>query len=430
MSGSDILIPLGFLRVRPVVWFWGVLLCVAAATQSLPAQDDWRAWRGPNANGIAAAGQQPPTNWGPEQNIFWQAPVPGRGHSSPIVVGNRVVLTTADERAQLQSVLCYERTTGELLWKADVNRGGFPRRIHVKNTHATPTPCSDGEHIYAAFHNHDGVQLVALSLDGEVIWDVKAGPYEPRAYEYGYAASPVLYGDSIIVAADFETAGFLTALDRGSGRRLWRTARPSLVSYSSPIVGTVAGRDQLLISGCDAVASYDPRNGKLLWACPGTAKATCGTVVWDGNLVFASGGYPQKETIAVRGDGSRRVAWRNREKCYEQSLLVHDGFVYAVNDSGIAFCWEARTGRERWKSRLYGPVSASPILAGGHIYVSNERGTTFVYRETPERFELVAQNQLGDEAFATPTICGNQIFLRVAETRDDERRETLYCIGK
>jgi outer membrane protein assembly factor BamB len=153
-------------------------------------------------------------------------------------------------------------------------------------------------------------------------------------------------------------------------------------------------------------------------------------MVWDGDLAYASGGYPERETLAVRTDGSGEIVWRNREKCYEQSILAHDGYVYAMNDSGIALCWNARTGEEMWKTRLGGPISASPILAAGHVYCSNEKGTTFVFRADPQRFELVAENQLGEEAFATPTICDNCIFLRVASGTGETRQEMLYCLAK
>ncbi len=155
---------------------------------------------------------------------------------------------------------------------------------------------------------------------------------------------------------------------------------------------------------------------------------TGATPVWEGDLVFASGGFPAGETLCIRADGSGDVVWRNNQKCYEQSLLVTDGHVYAINDNGIALCWEARTGRELWRKRLRGPISASPILVGRTIYASNERGTTFVYRASPDGCKLLAENQLGTEAFATPTICGSQIFLRVATSTETKRQEWLYCI--
>ncbi len=408
-----------------------VLSVVLSQSQPLPAADDWRVWRGPNGNGVAAEGQSVPTEWSDSKNVVWKTPVAGRGHSSPIVFDDKIVLTTADEKAKTQSVLCFDRQTGKPLWQTQVNQGGLPPagEIHRNNTHATPTVAYDGERILAVFHHHGGVHLTALSPAGKQLWTKEVGGYVPRSYKYGYAPSPLIYGATVIVASEYEEPGYVAAFERQSGREVWRIGRSRQVSYSSPIVAKVAGREQMLLSGADQVTSYDPKNGKQLWSVPGTSLATCGTMIWTENMVFASGGYPKSETIAVRADGSGKVAWRNREKCYEQSMLVHAGHIFAVTDGGIAFCWDAETGAEIWKNRLNGKCSASPILAGGNIYITNERGTTNVFRADPTKFESVAKNQLGDETFATMSICGNQIFLRTASSSAGGRQEMLYCLG-
>jgi outer membrane protein assembly factor BamB len=389
---------------------------------------DWPWWRGPNLNGIAESGCQSPVAWSKTENIAWKVPVPGRGHSSPTVVGHRIFLTTADDQAKVQSILCFNRGTGKQLWKREVNRGGFPSSINHKNTHATSSVACDGTRLYAAFLNHNGIQVVAFDLDGKPIWGKVAGKFTPDEYKNGYAASPLLYGNFVIIAGDFDGNAFLVALDRKTGKQVWKAPRPSRINYASPIVANVAGRHQLLMSGGDIVASYDPRSGKQLWKVAATTMATAGTMVWDGDLVFASGGYPDSETVCVRADGSGKILWRNRQKCYEQSMLAVDGHVYAINDNGIALCWSAKTGEELWRKRLRGPISASPVMSGGIIYASNELGTTWVYRATPEKFELVKKNQLGTEVFATPTICGSQIFIRVGDSAGGQRQETLYCI--
>ena len=401
----------------------------AQSTEIATTDTNWPWWRGPNFNNIAVDGQEVPVEWTETRNVAWNAQVPGRGHSSPIVIGQRVILTTADEQRQTQSVLCFDRSTGKQLWETIVNQGGFAPQIHAKNTHATPTPASDGQFVYAVFNNHNGAQLTALTLDGKQMWQVMASPYRPQKYKFGYAPSPLLYKQTIIVASEAEQDGSIAAFAKQNGRQVWRLQRPKMNSFSSPIVASVGGHDQLLISGCDLVSSIDPNSGRALWSSKGTTAATCGTMVWDGDLVFASGGYPNKETVAMKADRSGQVVWRNREKCYEQSMLTYDGHVYAVNDNGIAFCWDAKTGTEKWKTRLSGPVSSSPILASGNIYVSNERGRTYVFRATSNEYQEVAQNQLGNEAFATPAICGNQIFVRVADKSNGRRQETLYCIA-
>lgn len=390
---------------------------------------DWPWWRGPSRNGMAP-NPSAPTTFSDTDNVAWKVPVPGRGHSSPIVVGGRIYLTTADESQQVQSVLAFDRATGRSLWKVDISKGGFPARNHAKNTEATPTIASDGERLFVTFFHHQAIQATALDLDGKTVWQRSAGNFNPKRYEYGYAPSPLLYRGTVIVAGEYDGDSFLTALDRSSGQPVWRTPRPNNITFSSPVVAHVGGRDQLLISGAEQVASYDPTTGKPLWTTPGTTAATCGTMVWDGDVVIASGGYPKSETLAVRADGSGTVLWRNNQKCYEQSMLAHAGYVYGLTDGGVLYCWQVQDGKEMWKQRLQGPVSASPVLVGGHIYWANENGTWYVFRPNPQRFDPVAENRLGEEGFASPAVSGNQLLIRTAVGSRAKRQEFLYCLGK
>ena len=389
--------------------------------------DDWPWWRGPERNGHAAA-SQPATRWAADKNVAWKARIPGRGHSSPTVIGQLIALQTADEKQQTQSVIAFDRQTGKRLWQQVINRGGFPEKIHPKNSHATSTVASDGERLFAAAFHHAAIHLTALDLTGRKLWVKKIGPFRPQEYKNGYAASPILFGEHVIVLAECDTLSYMVALERITGKEIWRTKRPSRISYSSPVIGHVAGRDQILVAGCDLVAGFDPSSGQRLWATAATTMATSGTLVWHENLVFASGGFPDAETVCVKADGTGDIVWKNPQKCYEQSMIVHQGFVYAMTDNGIMFCWRGSDGKEMWKHRLQGPVSASPVLANGNLYIANERGTTFVFRATPERFREVSRNVLGNSVFATPSICGGRIYLRVADVHNDSRQETLYAI--
>ncbi|MCA9074836.1 MAG: PQQ-binding-like beta-propeller repeat protein [Planctomycetaceae bacterium] len=399
---------------------------LSAAT---PEANDWPVWRGPQSNGIAQPNQKVPVQWSATKSVIWKTKIPGRGHSSPTVVGSRIFLATADEQRQQQGVLALDRQTGEQVWITEVSSGGFPKQ-HKKNTQATATIACDGERLFTTFHNHEQITIACLSLDGDILWKKSAGRFHPQLYEYGYAPSPILYGDTVIVAADYEKGGWIAALDRNTGDEVWKTKRPSLLSFSSPVVANVAGREQLLISGCMLISSYDPKTGQPLWDVQATTMATCGTIVWDGDLVFASGGYPKPETVAVKADGSKQIVWTNNQKCYEQSMIVAGGHVYCINDTGIAYCWRGSDGEEMWKERLSGPVSASPVLVGDTIYQSNEKGTTYVFKANPEKYEQVGMNQLGDESFASPAICGDRIYLRVAENTGNNRQEYLYCLGE
>jgi outer membrane protein assembly factor BamB len=394
----------------------------------LSASQDWPWWRGPLRNGTA--GDVPvPTKLGDADHVAWKVRVPFRGHSSPTVVGNRVFLTTADRSDEVHYVLAFDRATGASLWQVEVNRGGFPAKNHRNNTEATSTVASDGERLFATFYHHDKVVAVALDFDGKILWKKDVCAFRPRTYEYGYAPSPMIYQGTVIVSAEYDGDSYITALDRQTGERAWRATRPTMITFSTPVVAHLAGKDQLLVSGAQKVSAYDPANGNPLWSTEGTTFATCGTMVWDKDIVFASGGYPKPETVAVKADGSGAVLWRNNQKCYEQSMLAWQGHVYALTDNGVMFCWRGSDGKEMWKERLKGPVSASPVLANGHIYWANELGTLYVFRPTPERFDLIAENQIGDSSFPSPAICGGQIFLRIAKGAGGERQEWLYCFA-
>lgn len=401
-----------------------------ASFKGLDQQQDWPWWRGPARDGIVGEHQSVPTKFGQNEAVLWKSPVPGRGHGSPIVVGNRVFLATADETRQTQGVLAYDLQTGKPLWQKLISRGGFPEANHPKNTEASSTIASDGARLFVPFFHHKQVQLTCMDLDGRQIWQKTVAPFNPRKYQYGYAASPVLYGDMVIVAAEYDGRSFISAFNAKTGGDVWRIPRAANITFSSPVIANVAGRDQLLISGSEQVSSYDPKTGQALWSVPGTTAATCGTMVWEGDTVFASGGYPKAETIAVRADGSGTVVWRNNKKCYEQSMIVVDGYLYGLTDRGVLYCWRTQDGNEMWRARLSGPVSASPIYVGGHIYWANESGVVFVFRPNAEKFELVAENRLGNESFASPAVAQNKLLLRIAEGSKPNRQEYLVAIGQ
>ncbi len=403
-------------------------LCCTALIFTTAAAGEWTQWRGPHHNNVAETGQSVPVEWSESKNVVWKTEVPGRGHSTPIVFGKMVVLTSAEERGQNQAVLAFDRTTGKQLWLTPISQGGFAK-IHDKNTYASSTPATDGTHIYATFCHHEKIEAVALNLQGAVVWRTDVGTFRPRLYEYGYASSPTIHGDTLIISADCDTGAWLKAIHLKTGELVWEQPRTQMLNWSSPIVGKVAGREQLLLSGTEKIASYDPSSGKPVWEARCLTMATSGTVVFEGDIVFGSGGYPKSETVAVKADGSGKVLWANSVKCYEQSMLVHDGYLYAFSDSGIAYCWNALTGEEQWKRRLEGPESASPLLVGDMIFATNEAGTTWVFKASPEKFEQVAKNQLGDSSFASAVAVDGQLFLRVGKGSGAGRKETLYCIG-
>ncbi len=396
------------------------------STQLAPS--DWPWWRGPQRDGHASNSHLP-TRFSESENVLWKSPVQGRGHCSPIVVAGKVFLTTADEQSQSHLALAYDLERGTQLWEQTLSSGGFPANNHPKNTEASSTLASDGERLFATCFHHQQIELIALDLSGKVLWRKESGPFNPKMFEYGYAPSPLLYGQSVIVSAEYDGESSIAAFDRVSGDEIWRTVRPSSISFSSPVVAHVAGRDQLLISGQVKICSYDPANGKLLWDVDGTTNATCGTVIWDQDAVYASGGFPKAETLAVRADGSGQVVWRNNQRCYEQSLITVDGCVYALTDKGVLYCWRASDGLELYRERLEGPVSASAVYAGGYLYWANEGGTMYVIKPNAQQFDLIQTNRLGNSAFASPAVSGDRLLVRVADGVGDQRQEMLYCIG-
>jgi len=382
---------------------------------------DWGWWRGPNLDGTIRDAD-PPVTWSETENIVWKTPVPGRGHSTPSISGDRIFVQTADEEKKVQYVNCYRRDNGEELWSTPVHEGAF-MAVDNKNTQASSTPACDGERVYAAFPNGSAIRVTALDYGGKIAWQQSAGSY---TCTIGYASSPVIYKSLVIVSGDNDVASFATALHRATGKIAWTVKRPTGASYGSPVVGNVAGRDQLLMTTVNEVISYDPLTGEKLWYSKGPAKVMASTMAFSGDRVIASGGFPEREILCIRADGtgdvgSSRLVWRKqRGIAYVPSPVINDGKAYVVNDQGIVSCLTMETGDEVWMKRLEGNFSASPVLAGGRFYIPNESGVTFVFRGEPE-FEILARNDLGDGGFASPVNCGDRIYLRT--------NHYLYCIG-
>jgi outer membrane protein assembly factor BamB len=391
------------------------------------AETDWPWWRGPQRNGVASANQKPPLTWSATQNVVWKSPIPGRGHGSPTVVGNQVFLATAEHGKDVQSVLCYDRKTGKLLWQTEVHRGGFEKKGNAKSTLASSTVACDGQRLFVNFLNSGAVHTTALDRDGNQLWQTKITDY---VIHQGYGSSPAVYGNLVLVSADNKGGGAIAGLERATGKIVWKHERPATPNYASPIVLKVAGRDQLLLTGCDLVSGFEPLTGKKLWEIPGATTETVTSTVTDGKLMYTTGGYPRNHVSAVAADGSGKIVWENSARVYVPSMLAHEGHLYAVQDAGTAVCWKCDTGKEVWKERLDGTFSSSPVLVGNHIYATNEAGKTFIFRATPEGLDVLAENQLGEDVLATPAICGGRIYTRVAHRDGGQRREMLYCLGE
>ena len=403
----------------------GVLeTAVSLSKSTLFESTDWPNWRGPHWDGIADSTQTPPVQWSADQQIAWKQPIPGRGHGSPTIVGDAIYLPTGDRQRDVQSVLCLDRATGKLRWETIVHRGGLVEK-NEKGSAASSTISHDGERLLINFLNSDAVYTTALSPAGEILWQTKISDYQ---IHQGYGSSPVVYGPLVLVAADNKGGGAIVGLDRATGKEVWRQQRPQKPNYPSPVVVNTSGRDQLVMVGCDLVAGFDPLSGEKLWEVEGATTECVTTTIAHKDLIYTSGGYPRNHLAAVRTDGSGEVVWETVDRVYVPSMLLRDGYLYAVLDAGVAACWNAETGEPQWKARIGGNYTASPVLVGDLIYAINEEGTTVVYRANPERFEKVAENKLADDAFATPTIVGGKIYARVGIREGDNRQEYLICI--
>lgn len=386
---------------------------------------DWPFWRGPERTGIAAADAAPPISWSSDSNVAWRTSIPGTGHGSPIVIGDLVVIATADLEAQFQAVVGLDRATGQTLWTCRVHEGGLKQEGNAKASLASSTAACDGERIYINFLNGGAVHTSALSLTGELVWQQTITDY---VVHQGYGSSPTIYENLVIVGADNKGGGAFAGLDRATGEVVWKYERVAKPNYSSPIVWNLNGRDQLILIGCDEVVALNPTDGSVMWQMEGATTECVTTPVTDGTRIFTSGGYPRNHVSAIVADGSKTVAWENDTRVYVPSMIVKDGYLYAIADAGIAYCWNAETGEECWKQRLGGTFSGSPVMAGDLLFATNEEGQTFVLQVSPEACEKLQENRLGDVTYASPAIAGDSLFLRTTEETAQGRRDFIYCI--
>jgi outer membrane protein assembly factor BamB len=400
---------------------------VQDSTPAVLRNENWPCWRGArgDARGEKTTG---PLNWSDSDGVVWKTEVPGRGHSSPIVWGGHIFLTTADEAAKTLSVLCLKRDTGKLHWTAPIYQGAFMAR-HEKNSHASATPACDGRQIYVAHVAEGSLWLSAVDFDGKPVWKTAIGPF---VTQWGFGSSPTLYKDLVIVNGDncgnrlanvVALTSYLAAVRTKTGEILWRVRRPPATTFGAPVVAEVSGRPQLLLGGAGQITSYDPASGVELWSCRWSGSRSASTIAFTKDRVFAS---TNGETICVRGDGAGdvtdgRLLWRQNKGAADiPSPLYHDGLLYLVNDKGLASCLDGESGNVIWHERLEGNFSSSPILAGDRIYATNEAGATVVLK-TGRQFEVLATNHLNDEVLASPVPMGNRLFIR--------SKRFLWCLG-
>ncbi len=401
-----------------------LLATIAAVSFSASLHaENWPQWRGPRLDGTSVDAA-PPTHWSGTENITWKTTLPGAGHASPIVWGDRVFTVSADDATKDRLLICLDRGTGAIVWKSVVLTAP-PEAIHRLNTHASSTPATDGERVFTTFLDKDQVVVAAHDFSGKPLWLKRPGRFSSM---HGFCSSPIIHGDKVIVNCDHDGDGYIVALARTDGKEVWRIDRPNKTrSYCVPLIRTVAGRTQMVLSGSKCVASYDPETGKLLWMMDGPTEQFVASLVFNekAGLFFLTAGFPQHHILAIRPDGQGNVtesaiAWRtNKGAAYVPSPVAEGDWCLVVSDSGVGHCFTAATGELAWQERL-GEEHASLIGAAGMVYFLNDNGTMNIVRPGA-KFDRVTQNELGERTFASPAFSDGQIFLR-GET-------SLYCIG-
>lgn len=396
---------------------------------------DWPEFLGPG--GRARTAEVVATQWSESENLIWTHPWEASGSSSPIVVGDRVLVTGYRNQGDSleRQLICLNKRSGERQWTADFpvdDREDAYQGYLTEHGYASNTPVSDGRNVFV-FLGKGGVH--ALDLDGKVLWSVNVGN-ESSNRQWGSAASLLLYGDLLIVNASEESQSII-ALDKTTGKEIWRQQAQMLeLTYGTPRIVTLAdGRDELVLSVPGELWGMNPDSGKLQWFAetPLTGNVSPSVIV-DGQTVFSFGGFRSSGSLAVRAGGKKEVTethvlWNNRSSSYVATPLLHEGRLYWIDDRGIAYCTSASDGEVIYRERVQGlrgggrPVYASPVLVGDHIYAVTRHSGTLVYRPG-DGFEPVAQNQIaGDDSDfnASPAVSDGRLYLR--------SDQAIYCIG-
>jgi outer membrane protein assembly factor BamB len=342
---------------------------------------------------------------------------------TPIVWNDRIFVVTCIEAEQARLLMCFN-TDGKEVWRREVLKSPLEQK-HTLNSFASSTPATDGQLVYVAFLDQQQMLVAAYDFDGNQKWLVRPGPFKSM---HGFCSSPVLHEDKVIVNGDHDGDSYIVALDRNSGRTLWKTPRENHTrSYCVPLIRELAGRKQMILSGDKSVASYDPNDGSLHWIIDGPTEQFVASLVYSAkaDLLFMTGGFPDHHLLAIKPDGrgnvtNSKIVWRtNKGVAYVPSPIVEGNYLLIVSDSGVAHCFEAATGKLLWQERL-GEHHASLVSANGLVYFLNDDGVTHVVKPGPV-FELIARNEIGEKCFASPAISRGQILLRGTTS--------LFCAG-
>jgi outer membrane protein assembly factor BamB len=428
---------------------------------TVAAPANWPQFRGPSATGVAD-GQQPPVTWdvAAGRNVRWKTPIPGLGHSCPVVWGDRVYLTTAisgDAKADLRVgqygdvdsvndntvhrwlVYALDKRTGKIVWERQAHEGVPKVKRHMKSTHANPTPATDGRHVIACFGSEG---LYCYDCDGNLLWKRDLGQlnaswfYDPE-YQWGFGSSPILYRNLVIVQCDIGKGSFLAAYNVADGKPVWQTPREEIPSWGTPTVVEGKDRAELVTNATKFVRGYDPLTGKELWRLGKNAEITAPTPFAAQDLIFVTSGYrPIQPIYAIRTGASgditlkdgaetnEHIAWsKRRGGPYMPTPIAYGDYFYTCANNGLLTCYEIKTGKQVYQQRLggRGGYTASPVAADGRLYFVSEEGEAQVVKAGP-KYELLAKNKMDDVCMATPAIADGLLLVRT--------QRFLYALGR
>lgn len=432
----------------------GLALLFISSLTTAGSAANWPQWRGPDGSGISTEKNLPAT-WTPTTNIKWKAAIPGRGHSSPIVWGNRIFVTTAVEgdvvpgakavkhmagdkeflhpdsvgadRKHQFKVIALNRESGKIVWEALAWEGTPYDNRHRKSSYAASTPATDGKMVYAFFGTEG---LYAYDFNGKLEWKAQLGKL--GTVGMGTGTSPILFNNLVIVQCDEDNgeASFIVALDKKTGKEVWRSPRKIQVSWSTPLLVKTATRSELITSGTESVVSYDPATGKELWHHKGVESNAIPSPVANNEMVFLVAGFPAKIAMAIKLGGkgdltdTPNVPWKYAKgTAYVPSPILYGDYLYLTTDRGILTCIDAKTGEVKYEGgRIPIPATftASPVAFEGKILMTSEDGDTFIVKAGPKH-EVLGTNSIGEPVYASPAIADGRIFIR--------GEKNLYCIG-
>ncbi len=403
--------------------------------------DSWPSWRGAASGSGQSKDKNIPREWSKDRNIKWRVSLSDAGNSTPIISGDRVFITLAEDKGKLRSTLCFERGSGKLLWKKSITYNE-KEKTHPGNPYCSASPVTDGEIVVVSY---GPAGMVAYDFEGNEKWKHNLGPI---SHIWGNSSSPLLYKDLCIHYHGPGEGGYLIALEKKTGKTVWKYDEPDwdpgvrtdgfrgrdgkgvIGSFSTPILVKVGDdRDELVMSFPMEMQGFDPDTGKRLWSCEGLNPLIYSSPIAGDGIVIAAGGY-YGNTIAVTAGGSGDVTGKNRLWYLERhnggigTGVMKDGLYYYPDSGGSVHCLDTRTGETRWSAKLPGTGRSwgSFLLAGDLVYALSQGGETVVFKANPKELEMVAQNDLGEKTNSSPAVSDGEIFLRT--------HEALWCIGR